>query len=354
MNDPTLGAIRYLWYLAALVGIGATLFLLAPILSPFLFAAILAYICVPLVDRLERPRLPRTVAVAVVLALLLVAIVGLVLVVLPMVESQFSAFLQHVPGYVEWLRNRVLPWLASTLGIDLSLDLTQIKALIREWLSADQEAVQRWLPTLTTGGLALVGFFTTLLLVPVVLFYFLRDWHRIVDLLEELIPRRHHEAAVSMATEIDRVLGEFLRGQLAVIVLMAAYYTVALWLAGLEFALPIGILSGVLVFVPYLGAIVGLVLATLSGLVQFESLLALLPVWIAFGIGQTLEGMVVTPWLIGDRIGLHPVAVIFALMAFGQLFGFFGVLLALPASAALLVGLRHLRSRYLGSTLYKS
>jgi predicted PurR-regulated permease PerM len=348
------GPSRYLWYLAAFAAVAVLLYQLAPILSPFLFAATLAYICVPLVDRLQSRRVPRTLSVLLVLVLLLVAIVGVVLVLVPMVESQFSALLRHLPEYVDWVRSRLLPWVNSTLGLELKLDFAQVKQLLQQWFATESGVMQRLLPRITTGGLALVGFFTALLLVPVVLFYFLRDWHGMVRRIDELIPRRHHQGAATIVREIDGVLGEFLRGQLAVIGLMSLYYVAALWLAGLEFALPIGILSGVLVFVPYLGATVGLLLATLSGLVQFESLMPLIPVWIAFGVGQMLEGMVVTPWLIGDRVGLHPVLVIFALLAFGQIFGFFGVLLALPASAALLVALRHLRAQYLQSDLYNS
>ena len=345
---------RYLWYLAAAAAAGLLLYQLAPILSPFLFGATLAYICVPLVDRLQGRRVSRALAVLLVLSLLLVLIVGVLLVLLPLVENQFSAFLRHVPDYIDWVRTRLLPWIGSALGLDIQLDFAHIKELVRKSVASEQGVVQRLLPQLTTGGLALVGFFMAVLLVPVVLFYFLRDWHGMVRRIDELIPRRHHRGAATIAREIDGVLGEFLRGQLAVIGLMSLYYVCALWLAGLEFALPIGILSGVLVFVPYLGATVGLLLASLSGLVQFESLMPLIPVWIAFGIGQMLEGMLITPWLIGDRIGLHPVIVIFALLAFGQIFGFFGVLLALPASAVLLVALRHARAWYLQSELYKS
>ncbi len=349
-SDPA----RYLWYVAALAAFGLLLYLLSPILSPFLFAAVLAYICAPLVDWLQRKKLPRALAVSIVLVFLLVALVALLLVLLPLVERQFAAFLQHVPDYVDWIRNRFLPWLTVTFGVDISLDLSQIKRALSDSLALEQGAVQRWLPKITTGGLAVVGFFTALVLLPVVLFYFLRDWHGLAGRIEQLIPRRHHASVTQIVGEIDRVLGEFLRGQLMVMLLMSLYYVASLWLAGLEFALPIGILSGVLVFVPYLGATVGLLLGTLSGLVQFDSALGLLPIWIAFGIGQMLEGMVITPWLVGNRIGLHPVAVIFALLAFGQLFGFFGILLALPASAALLVALRHLKARYLASNLYKS
>ncbi|MGH8679361.1 MAG: AI-2E family transporter, partial [Burkholderiales bacterium] len=306
---------------------------------PFLFAAILAYTCIPLVDWLQEKKLPRSLAVSVVLAMLLIALVALALV--PVVESQLASLLNHVPDYLDWLRTRLLPWLGATFGVDTRIELTQIKRALADALSLEHGAMQRWLPKITTGGLALVGFFTALVLLPVVLFYFLRDWHAMVGRIDQLIPRRHHGTVAQITGEIDRVLGEFLRGQLSVIVLMSLFYVAALWLAGLEFALPIGILSGVLVFVPYLGATVGLLLGTLSGLVQFDGVLGLIPVWIAFAIGQMLEGMVITPWLVGNRIGLHPVAVIFAL-------------LALPASAALLVALRHLRARYVASDLYKS
>jgi predicted PurR-regulated permease PerM len=345
--------VRFAWYLVAAVVAGLLLYLVAPILSPFLFAGILTYICLPLVDRLAK-RLPRWLAVSIVLVLLLLGLSLLVLIVAPVVETQFAALLQNVPDYLDWVRERVLPWLSSTIGVELHLDLEHAKQALADSLRADNDVLKALLPKLTTGGAALVGFFTAVLLVPVMLFYFLRDWHEFMRRIEDLIPRRSHQWAVGFAAEIDSVLGEFLRGQIAVILIMCVYFVVGLWMAGLEYALPIGILSGLLVFVPYLGALVGLLLATLAGMSQFESILGLAGVWVVFGIGQLLEGFVVTPWLVGNRIGLHPVAVIFALLLFGHLFGFFGVLLALPASAALLVGLRHLRVQYLDSDLYKS
>jgi len=345
--------VRFAWYLAAAVAAGLLLYLVAPILSPFLFAAILAYICLPLVDRLAK-RMARWLAVSIVLVLLLLGLSLLVLIVAPMVEWQFAAFLQNVPGYLDWVRERFLPWLAGTTGVELHLDLEHAKQALADSLRADNDVLKSLLPKLTTGGAALIGFFTAVLLVPVMLFYFLRDWHDFMRRIEDLIPRRSQQWAVSFAGEINSVLEEFLRAQIAVIVIMCAYYVLGLWIAGLEYALPIGILSGLLVFVPYLGALVGLLLATLAGINQFDSIFELAGVWVVFGIGQSLEGFVVTPWLVGDRIGLHPVAVIFALLVFGNLFGFFGVLLALPASAALLVGLRHLRAQYLASDLYKS
>lgn len=348
--DPS----RYLWYLGTIAAIGLLIYLLAPILSPFLFAAIVAYICLPLVDRLARRRVPRTLAVVLVLVALLLLVVVLGLVIVPVLHQQFAAFVEHVPEFVDWIRTQVLPWVTSTFGIEIKLDLAQAKSAFADTLKSGEGRMGEWLSALTSGGVAIIGFFAAMVLMPVLLFYFLRDWYGLADRIGELIPRRHHADAWNISREVDAVLGEFLRGQLSVIAIMSLYFVVALWLAGLEFALPIGVLAGVLVFIPYLGATVGLLLATLSGLVQFDGFWQIVPVWAAFAVGQLLESMVVTPWLVGDRIGLHPVVVIFALLAFGQIFGFFGLLFALPASAALLVALRHLKARYQASDLYKS
>jgi predicted PurR-regulated permease PerM len=190
--------------------------------------------------------------------------------------------------------------------------------------------------------------------VPVVLFYLLRDWNQLIASIGSLVPPRAAAKVGTLAREIDAVLAEWLRGQVLVILIMSVYYVLALWLAGLQFALPIGIITGLAVIVPYVGVIVGLALATIAALLQSEGgLSGLLWVWLAIGIGQALEGMAVTPLIVGERIGLHPVVVIFALLAFGHVFGFFGVLLALPASAALFVGLRHLRAAYLAGPLYQ-
>jgi predicted PurR-regulated permease PerM len=190
-------------------------------------------------------------------------------------------------------------------------------------------------------------------LIPLVLFYLLRDWPVLLAKVEAAIPRRMLTKILEITHEVDCILAEFLRGQVSVMVLMSTYYVFALWLTGLEFALPIGVVAGMLVFVPYLGMLTGLTLASLAALTQFDQFTSIALVWSVFGVGQVLEGMVVTPWLVGDRIGLHPLTVVFALLAFGQLFGFFGLLLALPLSAVLLVGLRHASKWYLNSALYR-
>lgn len=345
---------QHLSVVALLVLVGVLIYLLGPILTPFLFAAILAYICDPLVDKLQRRRVPRTAGVLLVMALLTLLFVGLILILIPLFEQEIKLFITRIPDYIDWFKLRVEPWLESTLGIAFSLDAAALKeAAQTHWKSAGDMALKA-LPSIKVGGLALLGFLMNLILVPIVLFYLLRDWDVLMKHVSQLIPRRYYDETTMLAREVDRVLGEFLRGQLLVMLLMAVFYVLGLWLVGLEFALPIGLIAGILVFIPYVGATLGFVLATLAALMQLQGLSGLIPVWIVFGLGQLIESFVVTPWLVGDRTGLHPVVVIFALMAFGQLFGFVGVLLALPASAALLVWLRHLRGKYLASNMYQS
>jgi predicted PurR-regulated permease PerM len=352
MPSP-LSANANLWgWLAVALTLGGLLYLLSPILAPFLFAAILAYILDPLVERLTGRYMPRTLAVILVMVGVLALLVAFALVVLPLFAKELRLLTERLPAFIAWLNTRLVPLAQEYLGVAFQLDVESVRGLAAELITENQHLIGRLLGSLKIGGLALVAFLVNLLLVPVVLFYLLRDWHPLRERVDRLIPRHVHAKARTMLREVDAVLAEFLRGQLTVILTMSVYYVLALWLAGLEFALPIGLITGLLVFVPYVGALLGFVLGTVAALMQFDGLWSLAWVWLAFGVGQLLEGMAVTPLLVGERIGLHPVAVIFALLAFGQIFGFFGVLLALPASAALLVGLRHLRGAYLASSLY--
>lgn len=342
--------LHYLWWLALAAAICVLLYLLGPMLTPFLLAAMLAYIFNPLAERLAR-RVPRGLAATIVLLLVAAAFVLLLLILLPLLVRQVRAIMEQVPAHVDWLKTVAAPWIESRFGVQVDV------GFIREWIVSHAAEIQAFamklLPTITSGGLAVVGFLVNLVLVPVVLFYFIRDWNRIVAAVDGMIPRPWRERVVGILREIDDVLGEFLRGQLTVMLFMAMYYALALWIAGLDFALSVGLVAGLVTFVPYLGVVIGVSLATLTGALQFSDWTQLVWVWLVFGIGNLLEGYVFVPWLVGDRIGLHPVAVIFALLAFAQLFGFFGVLLALPASAALLVWLRHVRGTYFASSVYK-
>lgn len=325
-------------------GLAWLLYLLSPILSPFLLAAALAYLCDPLVDRLEARGVKRTLGTVLVLLGLVLALVLLLLILTPLVQAQVRLLMEQVPRVVEWGTQTLLPWLTATFGVDLARDQEALIAWLKAHVS-ELSQVTQYLPRIADSGLALVGFLGNLLLVPVVLFYLLRDWDRVMAHLADWIPDSLHGRTVSLAREIDGVLSEFVRGQVLVILVMCLFYSIALAIAGLDYALAVGIISGILVFVPYLGVVVGVLLGTLAGWAQYGDLAALLPVWGVFLAGQMLEGMAVTPWLVGERVGLHPVAVIFALMAFGQLFGFVGLLVAIPAAAATLVALRHLKTK---------
>lgn len=352
MEPPRSGDLNYLWWLALAGAGGLLLYLLAPILTPFLLAAILAYVCNPLVVRMHKGKVGRAFAAALVLLLLFIAFIVMLLILLPLLVKQVRTMAEQAPLYIDWLKNIVGPWVERLFGIQLEV------GFVRDWVAEHMAEIQglaaKLLPSLKSGGLALVAFFVNLVLVPVVLFYFLRDWDKLVVLIDEAIPRRWHDHAVTILREIDEVLGQFLRGQLLVMLLMGVFYTLGLWLAGLDYALSVGMIAGLVTFVPYLGFIIGVSLATLTGLLQFHEFTPLIWVWAVFVSGNLLEGYVLVPGVVGERIGLHPVAVIFALLAFGQLFGFFGVLLALPASAALLVWLRLVRNQYLVSDVYKS
>lgn len=353
MEFPKPQITRYLAYAAVIAVIGLLVHLLAPILAPFIAAGILAYICSPMVDALERRKLPRTLAVVGVMVFVVALIVGLVVVMVPLVLDQTAYLSAKVPPLLEWVRNTALPWLADRTGVSVGEGWSKL----REALAQNFQSAAHWLatllPSLGASGLALLGFAGMLVLVPIALFFFLRDWHRFIEMVAELIPRRLLPDVTAIAREIDSVLGEFLRGQLSVMVALSLIYAIGLWLVGLEGALSIGLLAGMLSFVPYLGFAIGLVLGTFAAATQFQALSGVLGVWTVFAVGQLLESYVLTPKLVGDRIGLHPLGVVFAIMAFGQLLGFVGVLLAVPFAAAFLVLVRYFIKRYKAGGLYK-
>jgi predicted PurR-regulated permease PerM len=335
----------------------AVFYLLLPVLTPFLVAAILAYICDPLVDKMslygfKQFKLGRTLATILMMLAIFSAIALLFLILVPLLQKESLAIAERMPALVANIRASIEPWLQAKLGISLNIDSAQIQDIIsKNWKSAGG-LFGDVIKTAGSQGLALIGIVANILLLPVVLFYLLRDWDGFVDSVGHLVPRDWHDKTVTIAKEIDQVLAEFLRGQLTVMVAMSVFYAAGLWLVGLEMALPIGLIAGLLGFVPYLGFALGATLAILAATLQFTSLGQVIPILLVFGAGQLLEGMVLTPKLVGDRIGLHPVIVIFALLAGGQLFGFAGVLLALPVSAAIAVGLRHTKDNYLESDAY--
>ncbi|MEJ2059799.1 MAG: AI-2E family transporter [Gammaproteobacteria bacterium] len=342
------------WFVLALVG-AVLVYLLAPILTPFIAGALLAYLGDPLADRLEARKLSRTASVIVVFVLLLGGVLALLVLIVPVLESQLLDLIRKMPEWLGWLNAQLKPWLESHLGIKAVLpDPTELKSMLQSHLAGAGSLAKVALDTLGRSGALLFSWLANLFLIPVVTFYLLRDWDRLMAHLRELLPRRAEPIVTALARESDEVLAAFLRGQFLVMLALGAIYSIGLWLAGLQFALLIGMLAGLVSFVPYMGFIVGIVVAGLAMFLQTQEWLELWKVLLVFGIGQALEGTVLTPLLVGDRIGLHPVAVIFAVLAGGQLFGFFGVLLALPVAAVIAVLLRYLHRTYKHSGLYGS
>ncbi len=340
--------------LIGLLVLGWLFYLLAPILTPFLIAALFAYLSDPLVDRLET-KMPRILAVVLVFAGLVLVLLVLVLLLLPSLARQLTTLYAKLPVYIDWIQDTVIPWLQMRLGIEeLVLDLGVLRRAITEHWSAAGGVASEILTTVSRSSLAFFGWLANLVLIPVVTFYLLRDWDVFVGRLRDLLPRSVEPTVVNMVRESDEVLGAFLRGQFLVMLGLGTIYSIGLWLVGLDLALLIGMVSGLVSFVPYLGFVVGILTAGVAALVQFHDMYYLLLVVLVFGVGQVIESVLLTPLLVGDRIGLHPVAVIFAVLAGGQLFGFFGILLALPVAAVLMVMLRHAHGRYISSRLYET
>ncbi len=352
MTSPRADRLQTLVWAGAGLALVALLWALGPILTPFVIASVFAYICDPAVNWMVARRVPRALAVLLVIIGLGLLLVALALILLPMVYREGVMLVRRLPDLVEMFNAQVSPILQARLGLDLQLDAAQFRQLIADnWTSA-QDIVPIVLGHLKTGGLALLGLVANAFLIPLVMFYLLQEWPRILAELERIVPRPWLDRTLQMINDIDRVMSEFLRGQLSVMLLLAVFYSAGLWLAGLNFALPVGVLTGLLVFIPYVGFGGGLILAIVAALLQGGGWPPLAGVAIVYGLGQVVESFLLTPYLVGERIGLHPLAVIFALMAFGQLFGFVGVLVALPVSAALLVGLRAVRNAWFASPVY--
>src|SRR5665213_326177 len=344
---------HYLWIAGAALVVLLALRWLGPVLTPFLVGAVFAYLGRPLVDRLQRRRVPRSLGALLVILIFVIAVTALFLVLIPLVQAEVSTASRKLPDLFAAAMAQVTPWVEQHLGITLAFDAQSLRDYISNNTDDVRAVTLRVLSGVKTGGLIVVTLLINAALIPVVMFYLLRDWNLIFDRLLDLVPRRWDERTATIVRAIDNVLAEFLHGQLSVMIVLALYYSIALSIARLDHALPIGILTGLLVFIPYVGFGLGLTLGMIAAILQWSGWPGFLAVAAVYGVGQLLENYVLVPYLVGDRIGLHPLAVIFALLAFGQLFGFAGVLLALPVSAALLVGLRELRGAYVTSPIYQ-
>jgi len=330
-------------YLITGLMVAVFLWLLSPILTPFFLGGLIAYLGHPVVDRLQSRGLSRVVGVLVVFLLVMLMVLGLMLMVLPQFIAELGVLLQKVPLMLDWAGDQLVSRWSGSFGdaVGASVNVQTLSGLVTDWGQV-QSLLMTGLRELFSSGAAVLSTLATLALTPVVAFYWLRDWPLMVTQLQRFVPQTSSAKVQVLATECDSVLSGFFRGQLMVMIALAVIYSVGLSLLGLKGSLAIGVVAGLFSLVPYLGTVIGLLIGVLAALYQFQDVLHPSLVLAVFLVGQLSEGMLLTPWLVGDRIGLHPVAVIFALMAGGQLFGFVGILIALPVVAVLVVAVRHL------------
>lgn len=349
MTTDASQSVKWLGYVPHLVVALSVFWLLdvlQPVLLPFLLGGVLAYFGDPLVDRIESRGLGRTAGVCIVFVTLTVFAFLLLLLFAPMLLRQAQALVSNLPDYLSALQQWLLPWLSSFGISQEALSKAELSRLITENWAEARQVLAVALKSLTASSGSIVSFLVGLALVPVVTFYLLRDWDVFIAKVRELLPVSVEPAVTHWAKESDEVLGSFMRGQLLVMLALSLIYSIGFWAAGLQYGLLIGLVAGMVSFVPYLGTAVGIALAGTMMWFQTGELIDMLWIGLVLGIGQLAEGMLLTPLLVGDRIGLHPVLVIFAVLAGGQLFGVLGVLLALPVAAVLAVALRHWRDDY--------
>ncbi|TBR07119.1 MAG: AI-2E family transporter [Lysobacter sp.] len=330
------------------------LWVLAPVLTPFAIAALLGWLGDPVVHRLEARGRSRNSAVALVFVVMSLALLLLLLLVVPALERQVVILLTALPNYRDWIVGTAVPWVETRTGFQLRawLDLDHLMQLARtNWERAGGFAATM-LGYLSRSGFALLGLVANVVLLPVLTFFFLRDWDLLIERAAALVPRAYLPTVMRLARESSDVLGAFLRGQFLVMLILGGMYGAGLWAVGLDLGILIGLIAGLLTFVPYLGPTSGIVLGLVAALVQYHDWQHAAGVLAVFGVGQVIESYWLTPKLVGDRIGLHPMAVIFAVLAGGQLFGFLGMLLALPVAAVVNVLLRYAQERYTHSRLY--
>ena len=353
MQDRTL---KRIFILAGIALILWVLYLLKPVVLPFIGAFLVAYLFSPLVDKLHKIGLPRWLSISAVFIGIGVVITLAFWYLVPLIWEQLMYAKNSIPSGIHWANYKFLPWLSDSFNlVPMELDVDQISAAIMEYVQTNYSAdsIQAMIAKLAQSGLNFIQIGGTVVLIPIIAFYFLLDWDRMLDNFRRLIPRRYEEQTLVIVKECHGVLGAFVKGQFLVMVLLGVVYAVGLQLIGLEVGLIIGMVAGLCSIIPYLGFAVGIIAAVIASLFQFGiDWMQLLLVGVVFMIGQAVEGYILQPFLLGDKIGLSPVAVVFAVLAGAQLGGILGMLIALPVAAVIVVLLRHAREFYENSPMY--
>lgn len=354
MHDRTL---KRVFILAGIVLVLWVLYLLKPVVIPFVAAFLIAYLFSPLVEKLHR-FLPRWLAISVVFIVIAVGVTCAMWFVLPLVWKQLVYARDSIPEGIHWINAKFLPWVSHQFNVvPMELDTEQISKVVMDYVQTNYSAdsIQAMALKVAQSGLSFIQIGGTIVLIPIIAFYFLLDWNRMLQNLKALIPRQYEHSTLEIVGECHSVLGAFVKGQFLVMVLLGIVYAVGLQLIGLEVGLIIGMVAGLASIIPYLGFGVGIISAVIATFFQFGldwTHLALVAV--VFGIGQLLEGYVLQPFLLGDKIGLSPVAVVFAVLAGAQLGGFMGMLIALPVAAVIVVLLKHAKGWYEHSQFYQA
>ncbi|HLF58626.1 MAG TPA: AI-2E family transporter [Alphaproteobacteria bacterium] len=343
---------RSLFWLAAAVLFVAVLYLFRDILLPFVLGMAIAYAFDPAADRLERAGVPRGWASAAIVALFFAAFAAGIVVLYPLLQDQIVRLVDSIPKVIAWVREHAMPIIERIRGEIRADEAGQLQAAAKSSAGGILAWLGKVVSGVWSGGLAIVNVISLLVVTPVVAFYLLRDWDGLVARIDSWLPRAQAPVIRAQAREIDRLISEWVRGVTSVCLILAVFYGACLTLVGLDFGLVIGISAGLISFIPFVGAITGFAAAIALALFQFQDVLPIALVVATFGAGQFLESYVLTPRLVGEKVGLHPVWVLFALFAAGALFGFVGVLLAVPAAAAIGVVARFAIERYLASPYY--
>jgi predicted PurR-regulated permease PerM len=338
------------FWLITLFVLAALVWLLSDVLLPFVAGIALAYLLSPVADRMVRLGINRTVAALLLVTGIVVTLIAVVVLVVPLLVHQGAAFIASIPGHFKRIQELIadpsLPWLNWLDFGDKGKTMSDFAGQASTWL-------MNFAYSLWTGGRALVSAASVLVVMPVVTFYIICDWHGMIEVVDGWVPVRQREIVRTLAREIDAAISGFMRGQLGVCLVLGCYYAIGLTLVGLHFGLLIGLIAGLLTFVPYIGSMTGLLIATSVALAQFwpdwKSIVAVVAIFL---VGQFIEGNILSPKFVGERVGLHPVWMIFAMFAFGYLFGFVGLLLAVPLAAAVAVLFRFGMRQYLASPFY--
>ena len=352
MHDRTL---KRIFILAGIALVLWVLYLLKPVVIPFVAAFLVAYLFSPVVEKLSKI-LPRWLSIAIVFIAIGLILTWALWFVFPLVWKQLIYARDSIPAGIHWINSTFLPWVSNTFNVErMELDTDQISKVVMDYVQTNYSAdsIQAMALKIAQSGLSFISVGGTIVLIPIIAFYFLLDWNRMLASMRNLIPRPYEQSTLKIVGECHSVLGAFVKGQFLVMILLGVVYAVGLQLVGLEVGLIIGMVAGLCSIIPYFGFGVGIIAAVIACFFQFGmDLKHLILVLAVFGVGQLIEGYILQPFLLGDKIGLSPVAVVFAVLAGAQLAGFLGMLIALPVAAVIVVLLKHVREWYEHSALY--